>query len=106
MPESGSGWLRAPEGKPPSQDRDQRHFHRILAISGLFEGGRRRDETDDPACRGNRLSGIARRLRLDRHLTFATILAVIAGCGLYKIRLEAYVASQDHEQGTPLELVD
>ena len=67
MPESGSGWLRAPEGKPPSQARDQQHFHRMLAISGLFEGGRRRDETDDPACRGNRLSGIARRLRLDRH---------------------------------------
>src|ERR1051325_10473602 len=39
-------------------------------------------------------------------VTFATILAVIAGCGFYKVSLDAYVASKNDEKGTALELVD
>ena len=39
-------------------------------------------------------------------LTFATILAVIAGCGFYKVSLDAYVSSKNDEKGTALELVD
>ena len=39
-------------------------------------------------------------------LTFATILAVIAGCGFYKVSLDAYVANKNDEKGTALELVD
>jgi signal transduction histidine kinase len=39
-------------------------------------------------------------------LTFATILAVVAGCGFYKVSLDAYVANKNDEKGTALELVD
>ena len=39
-------------------------------------------------------------------VTFATILAVVAGCGFYKVSLDAYVASKNDEKGTALELVD
>src|SRR5436305_15237854 len=38
-------------------------------------------------------------------VTFATVLAVVAGCGFYKISLDAYVASKNDEKGTALELV-
>jgi signal transduction histidine kinase len=39
-------------------------------------------------------------------LTFAMILAVVAGCGFYKVSLDAYVANKTDEKGTALELVD
>ncbi|MBV8494189.1 MAG: DUF3365 domain-containing protein [Alphaproteobacteria bacterium] len=39
-------------------------------------------------------------------LTFAVLLAVIAGCGFYKVSLDAYVANKTDEKGTALELVD
>jgi signal transduction histidine kinase len=39
-------------------------------------------------------------------LTFAAVLAVIAGCGFYKVSLDAYVDNKTDEKGTALELVD
>src|SRR5438094_9400540 len=38
-------------------------------------------------------------------VTFATILAVVAGCGFYKVSLDAYVASKNDEKSTALQLV-
>jgi hypothetical protein len=39
-------------------------------------------------------------------LTFATILACIAGYGFYQVSLDAYVANKTDEKGPALELVD
>ncbi len=39
-------------------------------------------------------------------LTFATMLAGIAGYGFYQVSLDAYVANKTDEKGTALELVD
>ncbi len=39
-------------------------------------------------------------------LTFATLLACIAGYGFYQVSLDAYVANKTDEKGTALELVD
>lgn len=39
-------------------------------------------------------------------LTFAALFAVVAGCGFYKVSLDAYVTNKTDEKGTALELVD
>src|SRR3981189_1026521 len=39
-------------------------------------------------------------------VTFAAVLAVIAGFGFYEVSLDAYVKNKTDEKGTALELVD
>jgi hypothetical protein len=78
----------------------------MLAISGLFEGGA--DETRPMTRRAAAIAFLESREGFGWIviMTFATILAVIAGCGFYKVSLDAYVASKNDEKGTALELVD